>query len=105
MSLCPIAHLDAFAILCSLYKLESIHSSNLRLNNAVYWLFAYFGDISYYLYLFHWPILVVIKHFISTWYILLLSVLIGTIVTAFLFDKLLLNFEKRGGGVEGDSIT
>ncbi len=45
------------------------------------------GNNSYMLYLFHWPILVVLKHFIDCWWIQFYVVFIGSIIASFCFEK------------------
>ena len=52
-------------------------------------LFVTLGDKSYLLYLFHWPILVVIKRlFFSTWYLLLPSVFTVSVAALWVYELL-----------------
>ncbi len=46
------------------------------------------GDNSYVLYLFHWPILVVLKHFVKNWMITFPIVLVSSIFATFVFTRL-----------------
>lgn len=49
--------------------------------------FLFIGNVSYVLYLFHWPILIVIKRFFKNWFILLPVVFVITIFVTIVFNK------------------
>lgn len=50
--------------------------------------FVTLGDNSYVLYLFHWPILVVIRHLMQNWVVVFVATFIVSIVAAFIFGRL-----------------
>lgn len=57
--------------------------------------FVELGDNSYVLYLFHWPILAVLRRFIHHWGILFLITFVVTIVAAVIFNWVYRNIPKR----------
>ena len=61
-------------------------------------LFALLGDNSYTLYLFHWPVLVVIRRFVGTWAITLPVTLIVSIAAIVIFNKLYFKIQKKLAG-------
>ncbi len=70
-------------------------NKNRKTDNFIYKAGVYLGNISYNLYLFHWPILVVIKHFISTWYILVPLVFLATLLASIIFEICILQLKNK----------
>lgn len=60
--------------------------------------FIKLGNYSYILYLFHWPILVVLKKLVSSWKITFPAVLATSIVIAFTFNKMYVIVQKKLSG-------
>lgn len=80
-----------------------IHDTNgLKEKSLIRKLFVKLGDNSYALYLFHWPILVVMKHlhFIGGhhWWMLLLSTLVLTIITVLIYNWIYACIQKKSLG-------
>lgn len=61
-------------------------------------MFATLGDHSYILYLFHWPILLVVTRFARIWIITFPFVLVVSIVAMRIFNKLYDRLQKIAGG-------
>lgn len=64
------------------------------------------GDNSYVLYLFHWPVLVVIRHFVKNWAFVFAATFIVSIAAAFVFSGLYSAVSKKllGGKTNGSII-
>lgn len=62
------------------------------------------GNKTYTLYLFHWPILVVIQYFIKNWIVLYIVTLSVSVVSTIVFDKLLSLIMRKLGGKDNGSI-
>ncbi len=56
------------------------------------------GNKSYILYLFHWPILVVIQHLVENWIVFYIATLIISVIATILFDKLFSVIIRKLGG-------
>ena len=64
------------------------------------------GDNSYVLYLFHWPILMVIMRIIKPWYIVSTLVFIASVIATYIFEKIYKRIkEKINGGMKRDSTV
>lgn len=59
--------------------------------SGIFGLLEKLGNISYEAYLFHWPVLVIVKHLVSNWAVLSLVTFILTIISSIVFDT----FMKR----------
>lgn len=69
-------------------------------------LFVALGDRSYMLYLFHWPILMVVKRWIKPWYYSFPSTLIMAIVATVIFNWVYNTIQKEGnGGMKRDPVV
>lgn len=53
------------------------------------------GNISFVLYLFHWPILVVVRHFVSDWWILFLIVFTLSLLATVVFNRIFAFVQKK----------
>lgn len=78
-----------------LVGLLCLHDEKMVKTNKSIKLFAILGDNSYVLYLFHWPILVVIWHLARNWVIVFVATFIVSIAVAFFFDKLYTVVSKK----------
>lgn len=73
---------------------EKRHSEVGRIEKA----FVKLGDNSYILYLFHWPILAVLRRFIGHWGVLLPATFIVSIISAMIFNWLYSSMRKKTSG-------
>lgn len=72
-----------------LLGLLCIHDEHSKSDNHKFKeMFISLGNNSYVLYLFHWPILFVIRHLFGNWVILFIGTLAASIVSNFIFNKL-----------------
>lgn len=75
-----------------------LHDEKVPKTNKTVRPFVVLGDNSYVLYLFHWPILMVIRHLIPNWAVVFAATFIVSIVAAFVFRRL------KGGKQNGSVI-
>lgn len=69
-------------------------------------LFVIMGDNSYVLYLFHWPILMVMMRIIKPWYFNFPLTFIASIIATYIFDKIYIRIQKKlHGGIKRDSTV
>lgn len=67
--------------------------------------FVELGNKSYLLYLFHWPVLMIFKRFISVWYVLFAVVLAATLAVSIIFNKFLTNMTRILGRCANDTAV
>ena len=68
-------------------------------------IFVMLGNFSYFLYLFHWPILFVVKKFTKEWVITFPVTFVGSVLMAIIFNKLYLKIKMMTTeGLGHDSI-
>ena len=78
-----------------LVGLLCLHDEKMAKTNKFVKPFVILGDNSYVLYLFHWPILVVIRQLARNWAMVFAATFIVSIVAAFFFDKLYTVVSKK----------
>lgn len=79
--------------------------SKVRQMGKVEKIFVMLGNFSYFLYLFHWPILFVVKKFTKEWVITFPVTFVGSVLMAIIFNKLYLKIKMMTTeGLGHDSI-
>lgn len=68
-------------------------------NSMIYKSLLHLGNKSYVLYLFHWPILVIVRRFAYRWYVLLPAVFILTIVCSWVYENAVFLLKNKIGGI------
>lgn len=81
-----------------LVGLLCLHDERSVKRNKPLKIFMILGNNSYMLYLFHWPILVMIQHFVKNWAILFVTTLIVSVVATVVYDRFFSTTIKKLGG-------
>lgn len=89
-----------------LVGLLCLHDEKVIKTNKSVKLFVTLGDYSYALYLFHWPILCVIRHLVKNWAVGFAAAFIVSVIAAVVFNRLYSAASKKllGGKTNGSII-